>query len=104
MKFVVVDVFQKVKRGKQPNQTDYEADYEILTKLKKIADQYDICIFLIYHDRKFVDPTDPHSNVLGSTAIMGVSDFLWVLYKEKRSDSEATLAISGRSSLIAAIN
>lgn len=97
VKFVVVDVFQKVKRGKQLNQTDYEADYEILTKLKIIADKFGVCIFLIYHDRKYVDPTDPHSNVLGSTAIMGVSDFLWVLYKEKREDKEATLAVSGRT-------
>lgn len=97
VKFVVIDVFQKVKRGKQLNQTDYEADYEILTKLKQIADSFGICIFPIYHDRKYVDPNDPHSNVLGSTAIMGVSDFLWVLYKEKREDKEATLAVAGRT-------
>ena len=37
VKFVVIDVFQKVKRGKQQNQTDYESDYEILTVLKGIA-------------------------------------------------------------------
>lgn len=96
-KLVVIDVFQKVKRGKQLHQTDYEADYEILTKLKKIADQYKVCIFPVYHDRKFTDPTDPFSNLLGSTAIIGVSDFIWVLFKEKREDMEATLAITGRT-------
>ena len=97
VKMVVIDVFQKVKRGKQLNQTDYEADYEILTKLKQIADRFGVCIMPIYHDRKFVDPTDPFSNLLGSTAIIGVSDFVWVLYKEKREDKEATLAITGRT-------
>lgn len=51
----------------------------------------------IYHDRKFVDPTDPFANVLGSTAVPGVSDFMWVLYKEKRGDKEATLAMTGRT-------
>ena len=97
VKFVVIDVFQKVKRGKQQNQTDYESDYEILTVLKGIADKYDGCIMPIYHDRKFVDPTDPFSNLLGSTAIVGVSDFVWVLFKEHREDKEATLAVTGRT-------
>lgn len=97
VKFVVIDVFQKVKQGKQTNQTDYEADYEILTKIKEIADKNDSCIMPVYHDRKFVDPTDPFSNLLGSTAIVGVSDFIWVLYKENRDDKEATLAVTGRT-------
>ena len=97
VKVVIIDVFQKVKSGKQKNQTDYEADYEILTKLKNLADKFDSCIFPIYHDRKFVDPTDPFSNLLGSTAVIGVSDFMWVLFKEKREDKEATLAVTGRT-------
>jgi len=97
VKLVIIDVFQKVKQGKKQTQTDYEADYEILTKLKQIADKYSICIMPIYHDRKFVDPTDPFANVLGSTAVPGVSDFMWVLFKEKRDDPEATLAITGRT-------
>lgn len=97
VKLVIIDVFQKVKQGKKQTQTDYEADYEILTKLKQIADKYSICIMPIYHDRKFVDPTDPFANVLGSTAVPGVSDFMWVLFKEKREDLEATLAVTGRT-------
>ena len=97
VKLVIIDVFQKVKQGKKQTQTDYEADYEILTKLKQIADKYSICIMPVYHDRKFVDPTDPFANVLGSTAVPGVSDFMWVLFKEKRDDPEATLAITGRT-------
>lgn len=97
IKLVIIDVFQKIKQGKKPNQTDYEADYEILSQLKQIADKYSICIMPIYHDRKFVDPTDPFGNVLGSTAVQGVSDFMWVLYKDKREDLEATLAMTGRT-------
>lgn len=97
VKLVVIDVFQKVKKGKQANQSDYEADYEILSKLKAIADSMDCCIMPVYHDRKFVDSFDPFSNLLGSTAVIGVSDVIWVLFKEKRDDEEATLAITGRT-------
>ncbi len=64
-------MFQKVKQGKKQTQTDYEADYEILTKLKQIADKYSICIMPIYHDRKFVDPTDPFAECFRSTAVPG---------------------------------
>jgi len=97
VKVVIIDIFQKVKRGKRREQTDYEADYEILTKLKTLADSFGGCVFPVYHDRKFVDPTDPFSNLLGSTAIIGVSDFIWVLYKDRREDKEATLAVTGRT-------
>lgn len=99
VKLVIIDVFQKVKRGKQMSQTDYEADYEILTKVKRIADSFNASVYNVYHDRKAVDPTDPFSNLLGSTAVMGVSDFMWMLYKEKREDKEATLAVTGRAVL-----
>lgn len=97
VKLVIIDVFQKVKPGKKMSQTDYEADYEILTVLKRIADKYAICIMPIFHDRKFVDPNDEFGNVLGSTATQGVGDFLWVLYKDKREDLEATLSMTGRT-------
>ena len=36
VKLVIIDVFQKVKKGKKQTQTDYEADYEILTALKQM--------------------------------------------------------------------
>lgn len=97
VKLVIIDVFQKVKRPKKINQTDYEADYETLTEVREIAVKNDVCILPVYHDRKFIDATDPFANLLGSTALMGVSDFMWVLYKEKREDPEATLAMTGRT-------
>lgn len=97
VKLVIIDVFQKVKRPKRLNQTDYEADYETLTEVREIAVKNDVCILPVYHDRKFIDATDPFANLLGSTALMGVSDFMWVLYKEKREDPEATLAMTGRT-------
>ena len=97
VKLVIIDVFQKVKRPKKMNQTDYEADYETLTEVRDLAVKYGICIFPVYHDRKFIDATDPFANLLGSTAVMGVSDFMWVLFKEKREDPEATLAMTGRT-------
>lgn len=97
VKLVIIDVLQKIKKGKKQNQTEYEYEYEILTTLKQIADAHAICIYPVYHNRKMVDPTDEFSNMLGSTALLGASDFTWILSKEKREDKEATLAVTGRT-------
>jgi len=49
------------------------------------------------HNRKMTDPTDPFSNILGSTAIMGASDEVLVIHKKERKDIDATLSITGRT-------
>lgn len=94
---VIVDVFQKIKKPKRVGQTDYEADYETLTTLKKIADEFSISLVLVHHNRKMTNDTDPFENLLGSTALMGASDEVIVLHKKDRKDIETTMSISGRT-------
>lgn len=94
---VIVDVFQKIKKSKSNNKADYDDVYENFTPLKELAEKYNISLILVTHDRKMTDPTDPFTNILGSTAIMGASDEVIVIHKKKRSDEEATLSITGRT-------
>ncbi len=94
---VIVDVFQKIKRPKKSSQTDYEDMYEHLSELKAITDKYNISLMLIMHNRKMVDQSDPFSNIIGSTAIMGASDETIVIHKQDRSDKDAKLSITGRT-------
>lgn len=94
---VIVDVFQKIKKAKKANQSDYEDIYESFTPLKELVDKYNISLMLIMHNRKMDDPTDPFSNILGSTAIMGASDEVLVIHKKERKDVDATLSITGRT-------
>lgn len=94
---VIVDVLQKVKKQKKLGQSDYEADYETMTTLKKIADEFNIALILVHHNRKMTNDTDPFENLLGSTALMGASDEVIVLHKKDRKDKEATMSISGRT-------
>lgn len=49
------------------------------------------------HNRKNEDPTDPFSNALGSSAIMGASDQMLVIQKKERKDVDATLSVTGRT-------
>lgn len=94
---VIVDVFQKIKKAKKANQSDYDDIYENFTELKEVAEKYNISLMLIMHNRKMVDPTDPFSNALGSTAILGASDEMLVIHKKERKDIDATLSITGRT-------
>ena len=94
---VIVDVLQKVKKQKKLGQSDYEADYETMTTLKEIADEFNIALILVHHNRKMTNDTDPFENLLGSTALMGASDEVIVLHKKDRKDKEATMSVSGRT-------
>lgn len=94
---VIVDVFQRVKKTKKANQSDYDDIYQNFTPLKELTEKYNISLILVMHNRKAVDLTDPYSNVLGSTAIMGASDEMLVIHKKDRKDENATLSITGRT-------
>ena len=94
---VIVDVFQKIKKSKSNNKADYDDVYENFTPLKELAEKYSISLILVMHDRKMTDITDPFSNILGSTAIMGASDEVIVIHKKNRNDADATLSITGRT-------
>lgn len=96
IKFVVVDVFQKIRIPKKGQNGGYDVDYEELGALKSIIDKHGVGLLLIHHSKKARDLSDPFNNFSGSTAIMGSLDCAWVIEKDKRSDSEATLHITGR--------
>ena len=94
--FVVIDVFRKIRSEQKRTQQLYDHDYEDIEKLQTIASKYHICLLLVHHTTKLKDLADPFNNMSGSTAILGAADFAWVITREKRNDSEATLHITGR--------
>lgn len=96
-RLVMVDTFQKIKPPTDKGKTAYEQDYETLGRLKQLSDKHNVCILLVHHTRKtngFV--TDPFEGILGSTALQGATDFMYVIQKEKRTGDTATLTAAGR--------
>ena len=96
IKLIVVDVFQKIRIPKKGQNGGYDNDYEELGALKSIIDKHGVGLLLIHHSRKMKDLSDPFNNFSGSTAIMGSLDCAWIIEKDKRSDNEATLHVTGR--------
>ena len=94
---IILDVLQKVKYNRTGNQSDYDCDYKTLSFLKTLTAGRPLSIICVHHNRKWNDESDPFSNILGSTALMGATDEEIVIYKKNRSDRDATISITGRT-------
>lgn len=90
---VVIDTLQKVRTG-DANGNVYACDYRDMSALKSLADQHNIGILLVHHQRK--DRTDdPFDDISGSVALMGGADTSWVL-RRRRMSLNAQLHVTGR--------
>lgn len=90
---VVIDTLQKVRTG-DTNGNVYACDYRDMSALKSLADQHNIGILLVHHQRK--DQTgDPFDDISGSVALMGGADTSWVL-RRRRMSQNAQLHVTGR--------
>ena len=96
-KLVIIDTLQKVRdsKGSAGKAGMYGNDYDDISSIKRIADDYNIAILLVHHLRKLKDSEDPFNNISGSTGIIGAADTNYVLHR-KRDSNTATLLVSGR--------
>lgn len=92
---VVIDVFNKIRKAKRAIDDGYSKDYADIEPLVKIASEYNITILLISHHTKG-QHEDAFDDTVGSSGIMGALDVAWSIKKDKRSDEEAVLHITGR--------
>src|SRR6266567_3107932 len=95
VRLVVIDTWAKVSpcsKGRQRSQ--YEEDYEALTPLKHLADDYRVSILAVHHLRKLV-ADDVLDEISGSIGVTGAEDGAPIL-KRERGQSEAMLYVTGR--------
>lgn len=97
IRVIVIDVFQKILKPKRKDLSEYEYFYDKIGTLNKISEKYHLSIILVCHDRKTVDPGDPFSNILGSTALQGATDQMIVMYKNRFNDPVTHIAVKGRT-------
>lgn len=93
-RIIIIDTLQKVRQGGNDTYS-YANDYECVGNLKKFADQKEICLLIVHHTRK-QQALDKFDMISGTTGILGCADGAFILQKEKRTDSTATLDIVGR--------
>ncbi len=93
-RLIIIDTLQKIRQGSGDSYS-YANDYECVGNLKKFADQKEICLLIVHHTRK-QQASDKFDMISGTTGILGCADGAFVLQKERRTDSSATLDIVGR--------
>ncbi len=93
-RLIIIDTLQKIRQGNGDSYS-YANDYECVGNLKKFADQKEICLLIVHHTRK-QQSSDKFDMISGTTGILGCADGAFVLQKERRTDSSATLDIVGR--------
>lgn len=96
-RLIIIDTLQKVRdsRNSVGKAGMYAGDYDDISSIKRIADDFNIAVLLVHHLRKLGDSSDPFNEISGSTGIAGAADTNFIL-KRKRSDDTATLLVSGR--------
>lgn len=96
-KLVIIDTFQKVRESKSISGKNgmYAGDYDDISALKGISDQYVIAVVVVHHVRKLRDANDPFNEVTGSTGITGAADTSFIL-KRSRSSETGMLLATGR--------
>ena len=92
-KLIIIDTLQKVREVSADY--SYSNDYEIISRLKRFADNNKICMILVHHTRK-QKSDDSFDMISGTNGLLGAADGAFVLQKEKRTANAATLEISGR--------
>ena len=90
---IIIDTLKKVREVSADY--SYSNDYEIISSLKKFADNNKICMILVHHTRK-QKSDDSFDMISGTNGLLGAADGAFVLQKEKRTANAATLEISGR--------
>ena len=91
---IIIDTLQKI-REMSSDAYSYASDYEVITKLKRFADKYHICLMLVHHTRK-QQSDDKFDMISGTNGLLGAADGAFLLHKEKRTGTSAILEISGR--------
>lgn len=96
VKIVVIDTLQFIKYRQGKSESAYETDYRTGRDLKEFAEKKNIAIVVVTHTTKMRYIDDDMANVSGTNGVTGAADSVIVLGKEKRTDSEAKMFITGR--------
>ena len=93
-KLVIIDTLQKIRENAGPMYS-YASDYEIISKLKELAEKLGICLILVHHTRKLAD-SDSFNMISGTNGLLGAADGAFILLKNARTDNSATIEVVGR--------
>ena len=91
---IIIDTLQRV-RSRMPDGGSYAADYDTLARLKEFSDTFGVTVLVVHHTRK-EGAEDVFNTISGTNGLMGAADGALILYKDRRTNSDAVLEAVGR--------
>ena len=89
-----MDILKVVRPSVSGNRGIYDADYEALQSMQRLAGTHGVSVLVVHHTRKMA-AVDPVDEVSGSTGLSGGADGIMVL-KRDRGKADAYLHVTGR--------
>ena len=93
-KLIIIDTLQKIREA-GGDKYSYANDYDVVGRLKRLADDCGVCLLLVHHTRK-QQADDKFDMISGTNGLLGAADGAFLLQKEKRTDGSAILDVAGR--------
>ena len=93
---MVIDTLNFIQYHPAKGESAYNCDYRTGRDLKSYAEKHGIAIVVVTHTTKMLHAEDEMMNVSGTNGVTGAADAVVVLSKEKRTDLDAKLFITGR--------
>lgn len=91
---IIIDTLKRIREAGGADYS-YGSDYDIVARLKSLADSYKVTMLIVHHTRK-QQANDKFDMISGTTGLLGAADGAFVLSKENRTANAATLDITGR--------
>ena len=91
---IIIDTLKRVREAGGADYS-YASDYDIVARLKALADSYKVTMLIVHHTRK-QKAEDIFDMISGTNGLIGAADGAFVLSKEKRTSNHATLDVAGR--------
>jgi hypothetical protein len=90
-RLIIIDTLAMVREPKKKDETTYDADYQAVLELRKLANEFGLAIVVIHHLRK-ADADDAFDTVSGTLGLTGAPDNILIL----KRDSTGNFVLHGK--------
>ena len=91
---IIIDTLKRVREVGGAD-FSYSSDYDIVARLKTVADSYKVTMVIVHHTRK-LEADDKFDMISGTNGLLGAADGAFIMQKKRRTDNTALLDIVGR--------
>ena len=91
---IIIDTLKRVREVGGAD-FSYSSDYDIVARLKTVADSYKVTMVIVHHTRK-LEADDKFDMIAGTNGLLGAADGAFIMQKKRRTDNTALLDIVGR--------